>query len=325
MKPERGKPSQQLAALQQVAVADVRAGGDGDVVALHHVEPAARPAQEVERRGQHQIDRAGRRPQQVPDQPHVVVHRQPAAADVVRGDLEVLDDRPHVGGDAAVRQHHAARRAGRARGELDHRDVVGVRGVGVEAGARIQQAIVPRHPRLALQAGFRQQRGADLLDLFVDHHEARLRHPHDGADVPEVALQPPPADRRRQNRGVQPRDHRAEERGHQRPQALAHDRQAVARLAAHVDQTGGDALRLLLDLGPGEAALVFVDEDQPAAAAGRGRLPQDLGQGVGKLGSGTHARTFDGRPRCRSIRSPPAASPAAWPRSAPSSLRGRRR
>ena len=93
-----------------------------------------------------------------PDESHVVVERQPRDADVVGSEAGRGDDAVEVGGDAAVRQHHALRIGCRAARVLEDRERIGiVGGAHVRRRARRDRARV-RARRGRRRAGRRARR-----------------------------------------------------------------------------------------------------------------------------------------------------------------------
>ena len=142
-------------------VAEVRTRGGGAAVGRQPLHPARRPGGEVLRGAEHQR-RPGRHGQgQQPDQPHVVVQRQPRHQHVVVGiELGRLGDGVEVGPQDVIGEHHALGVAGRPAGELqDHEPV------GVLVGAR------PRRGIAAGEVGERDHRGVPGLG---DHEGGQL-------------------------------------------------------------------------------------------------------------------------------------------------------
>ena len=100
--------------------------------------------QEVLGRTLHQRAPRRHRDGEQPDEAHVVVERQPRHDDLVVGDLRGRPGAVQVVTDRAVREHHALGLGGRARGELQHRERVGI--------ARRTLVVVERRRRRARTA-----------------------------------------------------------------------------------------------------------------------------------------------------------------------------
>ena len=104
---------------------EVRPAAHGPAVLADRAQPVDRALQHRERR--HQVAREADedRLQDPADQAHVVVRRQPDHAAAALGVAERPPDEVRVVQQVGVREHHAARRGGRARRVLQQRDVVG--------------------------------------------------------------------------------------------------------------------------------------------------------------------------------------------------------
>ncbi len=105
-------------------VGEVRRRRQRAAVAVDRAQPAFGARQERERRHHHQRNREVQARQPGADQPHVVIQRQPAHEHVVVPDGDRLADGADVGEQVGVREHHALRVAGAARGVLEEGDVV---------------------------------------------------------------------------------------------------------------------------------------------------------------------------------------------------------
>ncbi len=107
-------------------VGEVGAAGDRPAIAVDRLQPAPRPLQERDRRHQHG-ERAGvERLQHVPDQPHVMVERQPPHDHRLRVDPKGGADHPLVVHEVGVGDHHPLGRRRRSRGVLEEGDGAGI-------------------------------------------------------------------------------------------------------------------------------------------------------------------------------------------------------
>ena len=105
---------------------EVGRAGRARAVIRDRPQPAHRLLQERRRRHENRAAAEIERLQQVPDQPHVVVDRQPAHEIGRFVVAERLADHPLVGEQVAVRDDDALGLAGRARGVLQERDGVAI-------------------------------------------------------------------------------------------------------------------------------------------------------------------------------------------------------
>ena len=196
---------------------EIRRAGRARAVMRERRKPAHRPLEKTHRRHQHRARAEIQRLEQVSDQPHVMVDRQPANERRLLVITELAADHGHVRHDVPVRDHHAARLAGGAGAVLEQRERVAAQRRRLPAIARreidliaAQQRKRPRpltQPRLDLQPGVagRDDRphlrvGQNRLDAWHMADVAR-RISRDGDD-PRIQT---PEERRHefQSRGLQ--------------------------------------------------------------------------------------------------------------------------
>ena len=103
-------------------------------------QPARGAGEEVQRGHEHQREAVVQAPHPRPDQPHVVVERQPAHEHVARGRAQRGGHGPQRGEHVAVAEHHALGAAGAAGGVLKKR------GRGLVEGRALPQPAVPVEP-----------------------------------------------------------------------------------------------------------------------------------------------------------------------------------
>ena len=121
-------------------VGEVRPAGERPPMPVDRFQPARGAGEEVQRGHEHQRKTVVQAPHPRPDQPHVVVERQPAHEHVARGRAQRGGHGPQRGEHVAVAEHHALGAAGAAGGVLKKR------GRGLVEGRALPQPAVPVEP-----------------------------------------------------------------------------------------------------------------------------------------------------------------------------------
>ena len=216
------------------------------------------------------------------DQSHVVGQRHPGEADVIRRELCRFDHAACVGDDVAVRQHHAFRLAGRAGGELDERDIVRPRLIGLPRTRDVVQVIDQEGARAqARESSLLAGLGGESTDpleraaLGVDEGLAELAR--DAQELVTVLV----ADTEGDRHGHYPAEHRGPERIDELLVAAEKEDQLVAAARPEALQVMEDAERARIQLLVTDVAGVMLAlevSDLPGmVAVGR----DELGQGSG--------------------------------------------
>ena len=180
-------------------VAERRAERDRAFVFGDQLEPAARAHREIAR--VEIVDRAlgGDRRQHAADEAHVVVERQPRDAAVVRLDVEaVVDHRLRDCSAPRLGDHHAARKAGAARGVLQIGGFGGAARLQLDLllGQPSKSAGVPVKARSMPSAASRRKRRNWLDAMATDAPQPRAaraawrRRPHGRRGSPTPAAPP---------------------------------------------------------------------------------------------------------------------------------------
>ncbi len=168
-------------------VAEVGAAADGQPVVADGLQPAHGAPDEGGRRHVHGEGAEEERVQQVRDEAHVVVVRQPAREPVGLGGAQHVPERLLVGHQVAVADHHSARPGGGAGGVLEERQVVrprpralpggGVGGRVLDVGGQAHGLAAPGHRQ--------PQRGVGGVG-GVGQHEAGAGVLEDAGDALEA-------------------------------------------------------------------------------------------------------------------------------------------
>ncbi len=235
--------------LHAEVVGEVRPAAGRPPVAGDRLQPAPRPLQEGHRRHQHAPAAAVERLQHVPDQPHVVVERQPAHHHGRCVLAEGLLDQPLVVQQVAVGDHHPLGRRGRAGGVLEEGGGVGRRLRPVPAGGG-RGEIVGGDPaqagELRLAAG---ELGGIGQQLRRGQHHPRAGVADNRGKTRLVAPRPRGVGRHRHHAGVET----AEEGGDEVEPGGEEQQRAVPRRARLAQRRGHDP-GAAVQLGGGEPA-----------------------------------------------------------------------
>ena len=241
-------------------VGEIGAAAQRYAMLRDHPQPARGTAQEGHRCHQHGTGAEEEGVKHRADQPHVVVHGQPAADDVVRRRAEGVVDGSLVGHQVAMADGHAARRTGGAGGVLEQR-----RGLGVEHRR-------PPAPR-----------GADLVprrveDLEIAGELARPGRQRPAAQhrrrtgVPEQPREPPLGSRRGHRHGHGTGVETGEE-GDDEIEPRGQEQQDRSASLAALDELGGQRAGTLVEGAEGQALRrrLAVREEGEEALLGTGR------------------------------------------------------
>ena len=307
--PRRERVAVELVRLHPIdahAEREVGAAADRAAVARDRAQPARRARPEVIGRHQHQARAVEQRRQRAADQPHVVIQRQPADHHVVGVVRERVADAALVGDDVAVAHHHAARRAGRARGVLQERDLVGARGRRdpVGRGARGELVAGDRvDPRIERE--LRHRRGDRRQAPRRGQHQARPGVARDAAQPLEVLAAARLGRKRRH------RDHAGDQAAEEPDDVVIvvgveHQRARTARHPA--GDRGGHRLgagpqRAVAELG-GHGLAVAEHAQRDAIGVVLGALAEERAQRGGRRGLANHRIVLGESGASRAGRSP---------------------
>ena len=213
---ERSRPSSSFSSMTARAQLEreVRPARKRRAVFVHGPQPCGRTHQEADRR--HHVkpraEIAATEPRA--DQSHVVIERQPAHEHVGRCRLHGVAHRAHVFEQAVMREHHALRVAGRARGVLHQPErfrVVQRRQRQRGAFRRERRDGLDAFQRLDLAA--QQHRELAALRHRDQHARARIAQDHDLAAhvLFELRHARRRIDRHRHGAGIENAEERGEE------------------------------------------------------------------------------------------------------------------
>ena len=228
-------------------VGEVRSAGQGAAVPVDRLEPAIGAREKVERGHEHQRKAVVQTPHPRPDEPHVVIERQPAHEHVARGRTERSGHGPERCQHVTVAEHHPLGIAGAAGGVLEECGGGFVeRRALAQASAAVERTDVdhraqPRNPR------GQQPRHAEGGIERHEHPDIRVRKyarvTHDM--ILELARTRGRVDGHRDRAG-----HLHPEEGRQVVEAgRQHQRHTPAGLEPSVDEAGRDALGTLHEVG----------------------------------------------------------------------------
>ena len=252
-------------------VGEVRPAGERAPMPVDRFEPARGPREEVERGHEHQGKPVVQAPHPRPDEPHVVVEREPAHEHVARRRPERDGHGLQRGDHVAVAEHHPLGAAGAAGGVLEERG-----GGPVEARALLQPAVAVEPGHVDHRVESRNLRGQQLRDPEgggEGHEGAGLRVREDPRVAPHVVLELAQPRGRVDRHRDRPGDLHREEGREVVEAGGQHQRRGLARRESPVGEAGRDALGTFHQGGerdPLRLALrsVEIDVDAPAVAEG---------------------------------------------------------
>ncbi|OAP23972.1 hypothetical protein A4R44_05125 [Amycolatopsis sp. M39] len=292
--------------------AEVGREGHGRAVAAHRFQPEPRREREAQRRQEGHRAARQQRCQHETDQPHVVVHRQPAHAPVSSAfEAKGADDGRAVGEHAGVRDPYSFGRRRAARGELQEHHVLGedLLGLGRIARQGFGEQLLrieDLHPVHSVPERVQQTR------QVPGHQEcACSRRAEDVHGVLAVRLELAEAHRR----AHRDRDDTGRDRAQEGEDELLlpgdDERDPVSLAQAAPEQLPPPAQSLPRQLGPAHEMLVPVLLDEGAASVRMAEvLGEDLGEGRGRR-SLARRRLRKHHGTCLGSRAPGAAAPGA--------------
>ena len=215
-------------------------------MAVDRPQPALRAREKRERRHAHQRKAEVKTGQPRADETHVVIQRQPAHEHVAGIGARHMAHGADVREQIGVRQHHALRVAGAARGVLQERDVIRENLGQCRARARVRQLAGGEHALQRIELRAQQQR-----------HGFRFRHrDHETrAGIGEYRGVPAHVvfDLRQAHRRVDRHRHSAGEQNAEEAEEIItpgrqHDRHRAGGLEAALDQSCRDRARAVSQL-----------------------------------------------------------------------------
>ena len=260
---------------------EVGRGGQRRAIPVNGPEPAFRARQKAQRRHDIELRRKIEAPEPRPDQPHVMIERQPADEDVGGVCLHGLADGANIGEQVGVAQHDTLGIAGTARGVLNERGRSLMRG-RQPGGGRAR-----RKPGHTLDRGQARhlclQQGRGPSRFRNRYQDTGARTAQDGRLAAQVLLQLGHAHRRIDGHGDRAGIKDGKERNEEIAARWQHQGDPVARHNIPLDQAlrGGAC-------GPSEFAVsqrsklpcAVVEQSQVAAVRMAAGVPfKDVHQG----------------------------------------------
>jgi hypothetical protein len=226
-----------------------------DAVGRHGLQPTQRPAQKSD--GRHQVaGRARDRGRQHAEHQAVVVEvGQPAERPAGVVAMRRRDHGADVGDHVGMRQAHAARRGGGARGVLQVGEAGGLgrrRREGLGSGAGQRRRIGQRHPARHREGGRIQRGGRGIEQRCAGQHQRGARIRDQAAQARRRVVQPDRIGRRNRHRDP-PREQAGPEHAHEVQSGRKGEQHPVAGVGLG-REPGGDGVDIGLE--PPVAALL---------------------------------------------------------------------